>query len=337
MPEVTLDAFRQRLESGQPVKGVLLLGSDSYLREKLRSLLIATFVPEPARAWAVARLFAADVALDEILQRAQSFPMLSSQQVIFVQGVESWESLNEIAREQTVKALAAYLEDPAPFTVLVLEAEKLDQRTRLFKLLSEHLLAVELSLGEDSEVPTVREMAGELGVELDLDAAALLADILNRDLAAIHTELLKLATFVGERRRITEADIDALVVSSKKYNVWQLAEILAERQRDRALVFLDTLLREGEQPPALVGAMAWMFRKLLEAQTLPSGTEAWQASRQLGMRRDAVELALRQARRIPREKLLAGLAALYEADSRLKKGSVDHRAVVEFLVARLTA
>ncbi len=55
------------------------------------------------------------------------------------------------------------------------------------------------------------------------------------------------------------------------------------------------------------------------------------------MRTDAVEQAIRQSRKIPRAQLLDGLAALGEADSRLKKGKIDQRAVMEFLVARLTA
>jgi DNA polymerase III delta subunit len=163
-----------------------------------------------------------------------------------------------------------------------------------------------------------------------------LIDLVNNNLARARTELGKLATFAG-KRRITAQDIDALVISSKRYDVWQLADILALRKRDRAMLFLDNLLRNGEQPPALVGAMAWMYRKLLEAQELPTGSGGWQVARQLGMRPDTADQAIRQSRKIPRKQLLDGLEALGEADSRLKKGKIDQRAVMEFLVARLTA
>src|SRR5262249_33929503 len=143
-------------------------------------------------------------------------------------------------------------------------------------------------------------------------------------------------TYAGERREITRADVEMLVVSTKKYSVWQFAEMLASRQRSRALEFLQSLLREGEQPAGLVGAMAWMYRKLIEAQELPTPLSGWQAARQLGMRPETAELALRQSRKIPRPVLLDGLKALYEADSRLKSGAADNHAVMEFLVSRLT-
>ena len=113
--------------------------------------------------------------------------------------------------------------------------------------------------------------------------------------------------------------------------------MLASRKRAAAFAFLDNLLREGEQPVMVVGALAWMYRKLMEARDLPATANGFQAARQLGMRPEAAETAVRQAHRIPKKELLAGLAALAEADSRLKSSNPDPRAMMEFLIARLTS
>ena len=95
-------------------------------------------------------------------------------------------------------------------------------------------------------------------------------------------------------------------------------------------------MREGEAAPALVGAITWMFRKLLEAQELGSNVSHWQAAGRLGMRPATAEMALKNARKIPRRQLVTGLRALYDADSQLKSASKNDRAVMEFLVAQLT-
>jgi len=87
----------------------------------------------------------------------------------------------------------------------------------------------------------------------------------------------------------------------------------------------------------LLDALAWMYRKLLEAQEVSSGAPAWQAASRLKMRSDAAELAVRRSRKFPKEQLTSGLAALYEADSRLKSGGTSQRAVMEFLVTQLAA
>jgi len=343
MAALAVAKFLERLSKRRPVPGILLLGRDAYLRDLCRARLAAAYAPEGAREWGVTRFSAAEDSLDRILCQAQTLPLLVPQQVVFVEEVEAFEKLGDRGRENAVDRLAAYLHDPAPFTVLVLEAEALDQRMKLFRMLSEKTLVVAVELGakpEDREALAASmalEMAREMSAELDRDAAEELAESCDADLARIHSELAKLAAYVGERKRIRRADVQALVIAAKKHTVWQLAELLATGQRPRALEFLESLLREGEQPAGLVGAMAWMYRKLIEAQELPVHLSPWQAAQSLAMRPEMAEHALRHARKIPRGRLLEGLAALYEADSRLKSGFRDPRAVMEFLLVRLTS
>jgi len=87
----------------------------------------------------------------------------------------------------------------------------------------------------------------------------------------------------------------------------------------------------------MVGAMAWMYRKLIEASELKGVSNGYQAARVLSMNPQQAELALQASRKIPKAQLLAGLRALQKADDRLKGGAQDERAVMEFLVAELTA
>ena len=326
-----------RLAAGQPVAAVVLLGTDHYLREMCRRSIIDACVPQAARDWAVARLSPREAGWSEILSRAQNMPMMSPRQVLIVEEAESLEKLAEKPREEALQMLAAYFERPAPFTLLLLEAAALDGRQRYFKLLSEHALIAELAIGPESAASLAAQMARDAGAEIDGPAAAMLADILNGAPARMRVEIEKLATYARGRGPITTADVEALVVSARKNTVWQLTEILAARRRASALAFLDNLLREGEQPVMIVGALAWMYRKLIEARGLPPHLSGFAAAKPLGLRPEAAETALRQAHRISKKNLLAGLAALAEADNQLKSGNPDPRAMMEFLVARLTS
>ncbi|MGH9814506.1 MAG: DNA polymerase III subunit delta [Candidatus Acidiferrales bacterium] len=351
MPASSHEQLLTRLAKGKLVATVLLLGEDLYLREMCRAKLIEAYVPEEGRQWGVSRFSLGDVELDRVLQQAETLPMLTPQQVIFVEGLDALDDLGDDARETAVERLAKYLENPAPFTLMVLEAAKLDQRTKLAKMLGEKALvvSVELSGAKDGDErraamveaakPLVKKLAADAGAQIDADAADELATILNGELARIRTEVEKLATYVGKSRRITLGDVDALVVAEQRYSVWQLADMLAARDRKRALVFLDSLLREGEHPAQLVGALAWMYRKLIQAHEAPPHMNKFQAAGAFRMRPETAEVALRSAKQIPRAQLLAGLSALYEADSRLKGGAkgTESRAVMEFLLTRLTA
>jgi DNA polymerase III subunit delta len=341
MPPLAPAEFFARLGRRQPpLAAVALVGTDAYWRAQCRKKLVEAFVPEGARDWAVARFSAAEASLDGILRQAVTRPMLAPHQVIFVEELEAIERRGEQAREEAVAQLAAYLDDPAPFTLLVLEAQTLDQRTRLAKLLEKRVSVVSLDAHGSPEAGGANlatQFARERGVEIDPEAAALLSELAAGQAARLETEVEKLATYVGARRRITAQDVAELVVATGDYSVWELAEVLGTGARPKALAFLDGLLRAGEAAPQIVGALAWMYRKLLEVQELPAHVSGWDAARRLGMRQETAQVALAQARKIPRQSLRAGLVALAEADNRLKSGKVNDRAVMEFLLAQLTA
>ena len=343
MAAISTHELLSRLAKGMPVPGILLLGSDAYLRDLCRRKLVEAYVAEGARDWGVRKFSADEDDVSAILGQAQTMPMLAPMQVIFVSETEAWERLGEESRDALVKELAEYLSSPAPFTVLVFEASGLDQRMRLAKIFSEKTLTVSVQLSADPAervrlaAPLAAEMAKELGSTLERDAAEELCELLSGDLAAVRTEVEKLSAYAGDRNIIKRADVDLLVMSARKYEVWDLAGMLSARQPAQALEFLDRLLREGEAAPALVGALAWTFRKLLEAQELPAGTGGWQAASRLKMRAEAAELAVQQSRKFPKAQLIGGLTALYEADSLLKSGVANPRAVMEFLVTQLAS
>jgi DNA polymerase III subunit delta len=336
MPAVSAQRLLEQLERGKAPPVAVLLGADAYWRGLCRRKLAEAVLPEQARQWAVTTISAADADVYDVIGRAQLRPMLAPRQVLFVADAEAWETGPDEEIKRTLAALTDYFKDPAPFTVLVLEAEKLDQRTRLARLLAEHTLIVELDAGGGDPARLAAEMARGLGKEIEPAAAALLVEFTGGEAARMATELEKLACYAGERRAITAADVRDLVVPEGAVEVWEFAGLFAAGKRERALELADELLRRGESGPRLVGALAWMYRKLVEAADLPAGANEWQAARQLGMRPDAARAALEQSRKIPRVQLRRGMIALAEADNRLKSASADDRGVLEFLLARLT-
>jgi DNA polymerase-3 subunit delta len=343
MPPLASHELLSRLKKGKPVPAILLLGAEPYLRDICRAQLIEQYVPEAARTWAVSRFSAERGDIQAALDQAQTLPMLSPQQVVFLENAEALEEFAEKKREDAVEQLEAYLADPAPFTVLVLEAAHLDQRMKLSKLLVEKSLVVTVGLGDDlnqrnaAAVALARSLAKEQGVEFEKGAAEDLAECVSGDLQRLKTEIEKLATFAGERKTILLEDVASMVISERTTTVWEMADMIASRQGKRALDFLDRLLRSGEEPIYLLGGLLFMYRKLVEASEVKGAVNGWQAARALQMAPEKAELAVRNARKISKPRLLAGMRAFQLADNRLKGGSEDSRAVMEFLITELTA
>jgi len=343
MPYITTEKLAAQLQKEKLLPALLLLGDEPYIRDTWRSDIVDKLIPDGARDWAVGRYSADRGETQNALEQAQTRPMLCSRQVVFLQDVEKIEKLGEKNREAAIEQLDSYLSDPAPFTMLVLEAAGLDQRMKLAKLLAEKTQVLEIGLGDNPEqrlataVQFAETIAKEQKVEFERQAADDLAEFVAADLMRLRTEITKLTTYVGERKRITRHDVSALVISEKTATVWALADLIASREQKKALEFLDRLLRDGEEPLPMLGAITWMYRKLIEASDLKGVSNGYQAARALAMNPERAEFAIRNARKISKARLLAGLRAFQSADDRLKGGREDARTTLEFLVTDLTA
>jgi DNA polymerase-3 subunit delta len=207
--------------------------------------------------------------------------------------------------------------------------------------LADEALVVEVGTGDNPEsriaaaTEVARDLAKQKGIELEKGAAEELAELVSGDLLRLETELEKLATFAGERKTISKAEIAALVLSEKTTTIWEVAGFLAAQQPKQALEFINRLFQEGEAALLMLGGITWMYRKIVEASEVRGATNGWQAARALGMRPEQAEIALQCSRRISKERLMNGLRALKNADAQLKSGR-DERTVMEFLVWELS-
>jgi len=310
--------------------GYLILGEDSYLRERLREELIEERVPAEARAMAVARFDLGESPLAEVLRQAAAPSLFSPCQVLVLQRADA-------LREADLEELEAYWEAPADFTVLVFEAERLDGRTRAARLLQERCRVLAADSPDDrGALASATRYAAEKKLELRPEAAEDLVFAVGPDQGRLRMELDKLAAYAGKGGQVTAEDVAAVVSPARQFQVFELADLLAEGRRAEALRLVRRLLEAGEQPVGVVGMLAWLYRQLLQARAFPPGTPVGKAAQTLRPR-SRVEALLRQARRFHPEELRAGFAALLEADVALKSSVPDAAAVLETLVLRLTA
>jgi hypothetical protein len=145
--------------------------------------------------------------------------------LVFLEDAESIEKIGEKNREEAMASLDAYLGNPAPFTVLVIEATGLDQRMKLGKLLAEKTLVVECGLGENlgerqaAAVALARAMGKEQGLEFEKGAAEDWAELVAGEMR-LKTDWL--ATYAAERKMIRREDVSALVIS-ERHDGWEPA------------------------------------------------------------------------------------------------------------------
>lgn len=317
--------------SAKPESIFLLLGDDAYLRDQFREEIIQKFLKPEDREYGLARVDLAQEPLLQVLGRALSPGLFAARQVLVLTRVEK-------LREEEVKHLEAYFDSPAEQTVLIFEAARLDKRTRGAKLLLENCEVHEVDSPEDDAfvLEAVGRFAKELGVQLERNAAEDLVFAVGNNLGLLRREMEKLQVFAGDGGTIQQEDVAALVTQARNFNVFEMADFLAERRRGQALLRLRRMLAMGESPIGVVGALAYVFRQLLRARKLPRNSSSWQAAKTLRMQGARAEAMVRQAHKFSSGQLRKGLGRLLAADIALKSSAPDPVAILETLVVDLT-
>jgi len=331
-PSVGAAAGRPRV--GGPPHVYLLLGGEDVLAEQALATLLDELVPAAERALNLDTLEAGDTPVADIIARCETLPFFGARRVVLVRRAEALRPADQ-------DALAAYLEPAAPPSTLILAAEKLDQRRRLYGVAQRTGRVIACGPLDAQDLPAwIRVRAEQEGKTVQPEAARALVLLVGGGLRELGLEIAKLAAYVGDRREITADDVGAIASHVAEAGVFDLTDAVGRHQAGRALELLQTLIEAGEPPLRVLYLLEDQIRMLLRAQTLlDRGERAERPSEQvrevLGNRAWLFRRYRDQLRAFDRVQPAEMLAVLLEADATIKTGAMAPRLVLETLIVRL--
>lgn len=323
-------ALERALDQERAASVYLLVGSDVTERSHALTRLQSRFVDPKLAEWCVISVDGTDATGSDVLDMVSTPPFIGDRRVVIVRSAQA------LVDEE---ALAAYVESPADFSVLVLVADAVDKRRKLYQLIKKHGIVMEFETPAAEQMPAiVARMAKERHVALDPAAAALLSVRAGDDMSRVRSELEKLALYAGDGGRVTLEEADRLVARGLptlgQYAIFDFVDALAEGNGALALRRLDELLRCGEPALIVLTMIARQFRLLLAALAWQGGSPKALA-KEMGLRSEyPAKKAFGQARRWSHREVTDALDACAACDAAMKRG-VDGRRALEALTIRL--
>jgi len=235
------------------------------------------------------------------------------------------------------KTLLHYVADPAPDSCLVITADKVDRKRKLYKALTSHKGAVPCEAPQEAGlIPWLKRRARSLGYELQAEAARKMVERVGAKPGILAKELEKVITYAGKTKTVTGSMVGELVGEIKMENAFALTEALKEKKSEKALRLLRNQLDHGEDPVKILGLIAWQFRTLWEVKHYQAQKlGARKIAEQMGAKPFLVEKAMQYTKNFNRATLRNGIKSLFEADRELKTSGKDPQGILESLLLRL--
>jgi DNA polymerase III subunit delta len=189
-------------------------------------------------------------AIARLREAMQTLPFFGGCKVIWVQNCNFLGEERAASSSAVTEALTMLAEEFKEFrwegVRLIMTSPKVDQRRTFFKTTSK-LGTVETFSGwsiddkdwiDQAEMVARRELR-ERGKEISDDALALLVSNVGPNNRALNSEVEKLSLFVGDRPRISAADVNSIVSRNKQAKAFAVADAVGARDLPRLLKTLD--------------------------------------------------------------------------------------------------
>jgi DNA polymerase-3 subunit delta len=327
---MSLKELQNILQAGTVPGLILLYGQESFFVEKgMLAVRDAVVTPEN-RDFNLTQFYGKDFVANDVVEQARTFPVFAERRLVMIKNIHE-------SRAEQLEALLDYVEDPVPETVLLLTAEKIDARRKIFQLFKKNGVSIEFKKIYENQLPSfVRDLAKSSNLSLTAGALKLFCKRVGTNLAEVQGEMEKLVGYLGERDLADEADVAAIVSDTRIESIFDLTDAMGRGDRSTALTLLDRLLAEGQAPLMILAMMTRHFRQMwkineLVSQKVPQS----ELPRRVGASPYFLKGLMQQATRFDHRQYRQVFNRFLETDLALKSSGGEPRMQLEQLLLEI--
>ena len=325
----------------------LLYGDDLVGVEEALAELTANSGPEDLRDVNQITLRADGLTPDSVVAAAFTVPFMTDRRTVVVKDLLTRFERGRPRRGSSSGAgrdplgewsgLPDQLGSMPPTTDLLFVDGGLSRNNSLLRRLSPMSDVREFRMPSDRDLPGwIANRASRIGVNIDRNACAVLADAVGRQPMLIDSELRKLALYCGGRPTSAE-DVREMVAYVREANIFQAVDAVIDGRTDVALRLIGRIMDDGSPAVYVMTMIARQIRLLLMTNDLLARREPQdQIGRRVRLSGWVLNKTLQQARRISQQNLEYMHERLVETDLLLKTKPIDEQLALEMLVAELT-
>ena len=297
---------------------------EAVLAHRAVERVVETYVDPSLKDLCHTVFYADETDPREVVDTARTVPFLAERRIVVVHKAERY------AAETTGKPLLAYLESPSDTTILLLLADRVDKRTKLYKACA--------AAGEIVECPELREQEVMAWARSEIDArektidSAALRELVDRTgtrLGDVQNAVCLVTNYVGYEPRIRREDVVAACADVDEEEVWALTDAIAASNTGRAIRALREIVDPNKNEFQILGSINWLLKS---AYGVAAGGAAGQKVNAFVARK-----VKPLADKIGLPKFRDAFALCLDTDLMMRSTGVDRSLALELLVIKLAA
>jgi DNA polymerase-3 subunit delta len=296
---------------------------EPVLAERAAQMVVDRLVDPSMRDLCFSAFYADETSAREVVETANTLPFLVERRVVLVRNAERYQS------EAAGRALFDYLENPCESTVLVLLANPLDKRLKLYRACEKAAVLVECPRLQEHEAALwVRQEIEARGKQVDAAAVGALTERTGTSLADINNAVALVCGYVtGDT--VTADDVAAACADTHEEEVWALTDAIARSDTPVAVRVLREIVDPNKNEFQILGSLNWLLRS---AYGVAAGGDAKKSVKPFVARK-----VQPLADKLGAEKFPAAFRLCVETDLMMRSTGVDRSLALELLVVKLAA
>jgi DNA polymerase-3 subunit delta len=305
-----------------------LYGPDNYRSKEKLNEIIAGYKQVHKSGLNLVSFDAKEKDFKELQDNFKIASMFAEKKLVILRNL----FLNKNFQEDFLKELENL--ENAKDIIIIFEAEKIDERLKIFKKLKKQIKCQEFNFLSANQLKNWAKKGFEKqDGKISETALFLLLNYAENDLWQIKNEIQKLCNY-KQNKMIEEEDVKLLVRPKIENDIFKTIECVALKNKKQALELISKHIEKGDHPLQLLSMIIYQFKVLLIIKDLIIKKLSYgQIVKKSGLHPFVVQKNYHLCSQFSFEDLKKIYNKIFQIDADIKTGKIDSELALELLIA----
>lgn len=249
-------AVLKQIQKGDSLPAYFCVGQNRYFLEKFLTGLKESVFGGKMIDFNYEVVDAASRKIAEVIDSANQLPVFSQKRVVLVENFKP-------PKGKDLERLKGYLASPSSTTILVFKCRDPKIPPGFSRSIGNNAKVINFKDPYERQLPyIIKQIASSYDKTIDPGVSEYFINFVGNDLTRIDSEISKLSSYLGDKKKISTADIDALVSDTKVETIFGFIDSISGRNIREGLKMLEKIIRVGEVPVRIISMLARHYRIL---------------------------------------------------------------------------